>query len=202
MSTSDDSLQPVVGAGCLALADFLAELSPSEWDTPSLCEGWRLREVVAHLTMPARYSEEAFMAELRQCGFDFTVLSNRVASRDSELPSADLVGQLRSDVMQHWTPPGGGYAGALNHVVVHGLDVTVPLGRPRVFPDATVRQVLEDLTSGGVHAHFGTEITGRLVATDIDWSHGDGREVTGSAQDLILHLTARRNPVESQTPVR
>ena len=28
---------------------------PAVWDAPSLCEGWRTREVVAHMTMPARY---------------------------------------------------------------------------------------------------------------------------------------------------
>lgn len=63
---SDDShLQPAVAAEYLALADILASASDIEWDTPSLCEGWRVREVIAHLTMPARYDEEAFMAELR-----------------------------------------------------------------------------------------------------------------------------------------
>jgi hypothetical protein len=37
--------------------------------------------VVAHLTMPARYSEGAFIAELRDCDFDFTRLSNQIATR-------------------------------------------------------------------------------------------------------------------------
>src|SRR5579884_4318967 len=169
MSTGDDSLQPLVGAECLALADLLAGLAPARWETPSLCEGWRIREVVAHMTMPARYSEDAFMAELRDCEFDFTRLSNRVAARDAELPTGELVDQLRSDVMQWWTPPGGGYVGALNHAVVHGLDITVALGEPRVTPDDTIRAVLDSLTVGGLHAHFGTEITTSLVATDIEW---------------------------------
>ena len=49
----------------------------------------------------------------------------------------------------HWTPPGGGYAGALNHVVIHGLDITVPLGVQRRSSGETIRVVLDDLTIVG-----------------------------------------------------
>lgn len=138
------------------------------------------------------------MAELRESDHDFTRLSDRLASRDAELPTEVLVGQLRSDVMAHWTPPGGGYEGALNHVVVHGLDITVALDEPRVAPDDTIRTVLDGLTSGGLHAHFGTELPQALVAADLDWSYGEGPSLRGSAQDLVLHLTGRRlrSPLE------
>jgi hypothetical protein len=84
--------------------------------------------------------------------------------------------------MRHWTPPGGGYHGTLNHVVIHGLDVTVPLGVPRRCPDETIRMVLDDLVGGG-HAHFGTQIEGReLQASDLDWSHGSGAVLRGEAR--------------------
>ncbi|MFI5040764.1 MAG: maleylpyruvate isomerase family mycothiol-dependent enzyme [Acidimicrobiales bacterium] len=190
--TNDTELQPKVAGEFLALADLLEGASDAEWDTPSLCEGWRVREVIAHLTMAARYSEESFMAELQRCAFDFTRLSNEVARRDAALPTGELVANLRSDVMHHWTPPGGGYHGALNHVVIHGLDVTVPLGVPRCCPDETIRVVLDDLTRGGGHAHFGVDIQGRRVhATDLDWSYGSGRELRGAAGDLALAISGR-----------
>jgi len=97
--------------------------------------------------------------------------------------------------MQHWTPPGGGWHGALNHVVIHGLDVTVPLGVPRRSPDATIRVVLDDLTAGGVHGHFGTSIEGRsLRATDLDWSCGSGLALHGPARYLALVLCGRTVP--------
>lgn len=192
----DDDLQPLVAAEYLALADLLDALPAPRWDTASLCEGWRVREVVAHLTMAVRYDEEAFMAELRECQFDFTRLSNRIASRDAALSAAELAGGLRDEVMHHWTPPAGGYRGALNHVVIHGLDISVPLGEPRRSPDATVRIVLDDLTRGGIHANFGMDISGRaLQATDLDWSYGSGAPLVGSAADLALHLCGRRLPV-------
>ena len=98
-------------------------------------------------------------------------------------------------MIQHWTPPGGGYHGALNHVVIHGLDVTVPLGVPRRSPDGTIRIVLDDLTRGDVHEHFGTSIEGRsLQATDLDWSCGSGPPLRGKAEDLALVLCGRTLP--------
>ena len=77
------------------------------WDAASLCEGWRTREVVAHVTMPARYSGPAFMAELQAAGGDFTRLSNVVADRDGALPVARLLDDLRSDVLHSWRRRAG-----------------------------------------------------------------------------------------------
>jgi uncharacterized protein (TIGR03083 family) len=122
-ATDDAYLQPAVAAEFESLADLLDVASDAQWDTPSLCAGWRVREVIAHMTMAARYSEAEFMAELGRCGYDFTRLSNEIAARDANLPTDELLANLRSEVMQHWAPPGGGHHGALNHVVIHGLDV-------------------------------------------------------------------------------
>jgi uncharacterized protein (TIGR03083 family) len=193
----DAELQPVVAAEFVALADLLDTISDEQWDTASLCAGWRVREVIAHLTMPARYAEDEFMARLRACDFDFTRLSNQIARQDATLPVADLVANLRSDVLHHWTPPGGGYHGALNHVVIHGLDTIVPLGRPRRVPERAIRVVLDDLTRGGVHAHFGTDINGRhLRTTDLDWFYGSGSLLRGTGEDIALVLCGRTIPAE------
>ena len=89
----------------LCLADLLDGATDAQWETPSLCEGWRIREVIAHVTMAARYSDEAFMAELADCEYDFPRLSNLIAGRDAEPPTDELVANLRSDTMLHWAPP-------------------------------------------------------------------------------------------------
>jgi uncharacterized protein (TIGR03083 family) len=192
---TDIDLQPAVTAEFLALADLLESLPDAGWDSPSLCVGWRVREVVAHVSMPVRYSVSQFQAELRDCDGDFTRLSNLVASRDAALPTSVLVGNLRDDMLHHWTPPGGGYIGSLNHVVIHGLDITVPLGVPRRSPDETLRAVLDDLTRGGTHAHFGFDLEGlTLSATDMDWSFGSGTPITGLAEDLALLVCGRHLP--------
>jgi uncharacterized protein (TIGR03083 family) len=191
----DTAIQPAVAAEYASLAGLLAAAPGGQWDTWSLCEGWRVREVIAHLTMAARYPEQEFMAELQRHGFDFTKLSNEIAARDARLPADQLVACLRSEVMAHWAPPGGGYHGALNHVVIHGLDVTVPLGVPRVSPDETIRVVLDDLTRGGGHAHFGMAVEGRcLQASDLDWSYGSGAALRGAAGDLAAALCGRILP--------
>lgn len=194
---TEDELQALVAADYLALAELLEALPAQAWDTPSLCTEWRVREVVAHVTMAARYDETAFMAELREAQFDFPTVSNRIAARDAQLPIEELLANLRSEVLHQWQPPGGGASGALNHVVVHGLDITVPLGVARRSPDATIRVVLDDLTRGGVHEHFGTDVGGRtLTATDIDWSYGSGPPLRASAEDLVLHMCGRAVPDE------
>jgi uncharacterized protein (TIGR03083 family) len=196
MSTmTDNDLAALIAASFVALADRVDSLDPAGWETPSLCEGWRVREVVAHLTMPVRYSEDEFMAELRDDDFDFTRLSNRIAARDAELPTETLVENLRDEKLHAWRPPGGGIHGALTHVVIHGLDITVPLDAPRCASDDAIRVVLDDLTAGGASAHFGTNIDGRaLRATDLDWEYGSGAPLSGSAAYLALHMTGRNAP--------
>lgn len=188
-------LQASVTNEFLALADLLDTLPDVQWDTRSLCAGWRVREVVAHLTMPVRYSPAQFGIELQDCDGDFTRLSNRLASRDAALPASDLVGNLRDEAMHRWSPPGGGSIGALNHVVIHGLDITVPLGVSRRSPDDTLRAVLDDLTRGGTHAHFGFDVDGlSLRANDMAWSFGSGTPVTGAAEHLALLVCGRQLP--------
>lgn len=189
---SDEDLQAMVTADYLALGDLLEALPPSRWDTPSLCEGWRIREVVAHLTMPARYGEAEFMAELKECDFDFGRLSNRIAERDGALPTSRLVADVFSDVLHGWQPPGGGAMGALNHVVIHSLDITVPLGVQRRSPDPTIRVILDSMAAGGA-ARFGVDISDvALTATDLNWSSGSGQERSGSAEDLVLYMSGRK----------
>ena len=156
-------LQSWVPPTLTGLADLLAG-APHTWEAESLCQGWQVRHVVAHVTMPARLTPEAFGAEMAAAGGDFTVLSNTVAQRDGALPRDELLDQLRSPSLHGWQPPGGGEAGALSHAVIHSLDVTLPLGLPPVAPPDAVAAVLDLLvTDGG--SWFGVDPSG-LSGTD------------------------------------
>ena len=163
-------------------------------DSASLCEGWRVRHVVAHLTMPARLSPAQFGAEMAAAGGDFTQLSNTVAERDSTLPAAVLLSALRSPALHAWQPPGGGAAGALSHAVIHSLDVTVALGAPPVAPVEATTTVLEQLAAAD-GTTFGVDLSGvRLEADDVDWSRGSGRQVRADSGRLVALLAGRTLP--------
>jgi uncharacterized protein (TIGR03083 family) len=175
------------------LADLLASAPAETWDAPSLCEKWQVRHVVAHVTMPARLTPEQFGAGMAAAGGDFTVLSDTVAARDASLPLADQLDALRSPLLHAWQPPGGA-AGALNHAVIHSLDVTVALDRPTVAPREAVVAVLDQLTAAN-GALFGVDLTGvRLEAADTDWSWGSGGGVRADSGLLVALLSGRTLP--------
>jgi uncharacterized protein (TIGR03083 family) len=186
--------QAWVAPTCDGLAGMLAAAPPATWDAPSLCEGWQVRHVVAHLTMPARLTPEQFGAELAAAGGDFGRLSDAVAARDATQPVADHLAALRSPVLHAWQPPGGGAAGALSHAVIHSLDVTVALDRPAVAPRDAVIAVLDQLV-GANGAIFGLDLTGvRLEATDTAWSWGSGEVVRADSDRLVALLSGRTLP--------
>ena len=186
-------LQSWVAPTCEGLADLLASAPAETWDAPSLCEKWQVRHVVAHVTMPARLTPEQFGAEMAAAGGDFTVLSDTVAARDAFLPLADQLDALRSPLLHAWQPPGGA-AGALNHAVIHSLDVTVALDRPTVAPGEAVVAVLDQLTAAN-GALFGVDLTGvRLEAADTDWSWGSGDSVRADSGSLVALLSGRTLP--------
>jgi uncharacterized protein (TIGR03083 family) len=177
------------------LAGVLGELSAEQWDAPSLCDGWAVRNVVAHLTMPFRYTPEQFGAAMAQAGGDFQRVSDEIAERDGQLPPAVLTAAVADNVGHPWLPPGGEYEHALVHDVIHSLDVTRALGLDRKFPDETMRAVLGVVAGPLSGQHFGTDRSGIEVrAADVGWTAGTGAPLDGPAQDIALLLTGRRVP--------
>jgi len=177
------------------LAALLDGLSADQWAAPSLCPGWTVGHVVAHVTMPLRYSTPRFLLGLAKAGGRFQRMSDAVASRDAMLPRAQLIAALRDHAEHPWKPPGGGYEAALTHDVIHRLDITGPLGIERPVPDDPMRAVLDTVAGPKSRRHFGVDTTGtELRAIDLDWSQGSGAPLLGRAQDLALLLTGRRVP--------
>ncbi|HEX5188238.1 MAG TPA: maleylpyruvate isomerase family mycothiol-dependent enzyme [Streptosporangiaceae bacterium] len=189
-------LTQAIAAERQELADLLAGLPPEAWDAPTLCAGWRVRELVAHVTMPFRYSTAKFMAELIRSGGRFHAMADRCARRDAAAIAASGLRQsLLDNVENPWRPPGGGQAGALTHDVIHGLDLAVPLGIGRRVPRERLLIVLQAITEPRALKHFGAHLTGiELRAEDMDWSFGAGDQVSGLAQDLALVVCGRKLP--------
>jgi uncharacterized protein (TIGR03083 family) len=194
--TAMDTIRDMIAAQRGELASVLGELAPGEWDEPTLCAGWRVREVVAHITMPFRYGRGPFMLELAKSRGRFNAMADRVATRDAARMSAeDLAEAVRSNVGHPWKPPGGGFAGALAHDLIHALDITVPLGLDRPVPEERLRPVLPDSMTARSVRFFGVDIEGvELRARDLDWTLGSGAPLTGTAQDLLLVLCGRKLP--------
>jgi uncharacterized protein (TIGR03083 family) len=185
-------MMDLIAAERRALADALGRLTPEQWLGKTMCAGWTPGHVLAHLTMPFRISEQDFMQGLQQCGGDFTVFSDKIANRDSQLPQAELIAVLRDNADNPWSPPGGGIAGALSHDVIHGLDITWPLSVEYPIPDRALTTVLDSITSPGARTLFGIPLEGiRLSATDLDWAAGDGAPLAGRGRDLVLLLAGR-----------
>jgi uncharacterized protein (TIGR03083 family) len=176
-------------------AELLAGLSPQQWDAPTLCAGWRVREVVAHTTSAFRLSFGRFLLDVVAARGSFNRAADRRARADAAaMTPAELLACLRDNVEHPWTPPGGGPAGALSHDLIHGLDITVALGLDRAVPPERLSMVLDGMKPKNV-GFFGTDLSGvRLQATDRDWVFGEGDPVHGTAADLLLVICGRKLP--------
>jgi uncharacterized protein (TIGR03083 family) len=192
-----DTIRDMIAAQRAELADVLAGLPAASWDEPTLCAGWRVREMVAHITMPFRLSRGRFALELAKSRGRFNELADRLARQDAAaMSSAELAGAVRSNIGHPWKPPGGGFTGALSHDLIHGLDITVPLGLavPPV-PEERLRPVLPASLADRSVKFFGVDLDGvELRATDMDWTLGSGVPLTGAAADLLLVTCGRTLP--------
>ena len=158
-----------------ALADLLEASDPAVWDAPSLCEGWRTREVVAHMTMPARYSGPAFMAELEAAGGDFTRPVEHGGGKGRRARRSVARQRPARRGVARLATPGGGVEGALTHCVIHGLDIMEAVPLDRRVPVERITRVLAIVARPGVPNLFGVDLSGvGLQADDLDWSFGSG----------------------------
>jgi uncharacterized protein (TIGR03083 family) len=190
-----EDLRHAITANRLRLAQTLSQLESGSWEAPTLCQGWRVREVAAHISMPFRYSTARFFGEVLRSGGRFNKMADRCAKRDSSLSPDELVAAIRDNAEDTWKPPGGGLEGALVHDVIHTLDVSVPLGIEHTIPSSTMRTVLDVIGRPKTVKYFGADLDGiELRADDLDWSFGSGEPVSGSAQALALVLCGRKLP--------
>ncbi|MGW7437314.1 maleylpyruvate isomerase family mycothiol-dependent enzyme [Streptomyces sp. NPDC054849] len=189
------TIAAAVAAERRELADVLDALTPAQWDAPSLCAGWRVREVAAHMSLGFRTSLPGFAAELLRARGNLHRMTDRTARRDAAaFGTRELAELLRENDGHPWKPSAAGPTGALAHDVVHGLDITTALGHPRQVPEDRLRLLLDAVRPSNLR-FFGVDLTGvQLRADDLDWSHGDGTPVHGKAQDLLLVLFGRRLP--------
>ncbi len=174
-----------------AIADLAAELTPDQWETPSLAEGWRVRDVVAHLTMIFSVSNPAFLVGLIRHR-SMPRYMDHWARHTAKASTGDLVARMRAGAKDRFTPPGAGPQGPLTDLVIHGLDIRLPLGLDVDIAPEAARTTLGVLTSrrGRLFGVTGDPFTGRrLETTDLDWDHGTGPATQATTIEMILHLS-------------
>jgi uncharacterized protein (TIGR03083 family) len=188
----DVEIWDAVRGEMLDLAERLADLEDEQWNSPSLCDQWRIRDVLAHVTAGA---EGAFgvgwiFRSMFRHGFNY----NRWVAADGQVRGqqdpAVILKALRNAAANRKAPSRP--VKSLMHVLIHGQDICRPLGIKRDLPDAHLLPVA-DFVKDDVHI-FGAKkrIAGlELTATDMDWSHGSGPEVTGPAEALVMMMAGR-----------
>src|SRR5437868_5824257 len=77
------------------LADFLDDLTPEQWRAQSLCGGWLVREVVAHMVSTARMTPGKFFRGMAAARFRFDAFSARNLAAYKDRTTQELLAEVR-----------------------------------------------------------------------------------------------------------
>ena len=180
------------------LADFLETLSAEEWAADSLCAGWTVRDVAAHVAWGNTSPPLKTVSAIVRGGFRANAVNLRLGREWGTKPTAEIVDRLREVAASRLHTPGTTPVDCVADVLCHDLDIRVPLGKPRSSPAEAFRLALTRYAGMGfpLHLAFGANCKAmakglRLVAEDVGWTHGEGPTVQGSGSALMRALTGR-----------
>jgi len=184
---------PAVAAGRRSVADLLEGLDEQQLTSPSLCAGWDVRTVGAHLAGAAAPALGTFLVAVMRAGGRVHRANDAAAHRAARRPVAETVARLRQHADNRSAPPVTGPRAPLTDVLVHEGDIRLPLGLAYDPDAAAVRTALEFVTTGRPVGFVPRgRLTGlRLVATNLDWSWGSGPETSGLGVDLLMAACGR-----------
>ncbi|GHE89924.1 hypothetical protein GCM10017786_22660 [Amycolatopsis deserti] len=174
----------------MAIADLLDELTGDEWARPSLCEGWTVRDVAAHLATQYRTSlRDALAAAIRARGD----VNRAIHDSACAYPGTDgLATEIRALAGYRRTPPSIGVHEVLLDILVHGLDIALPSGKHLAVPPEAAAHVAQRLWAKPRMFHARRRFGGyHYRATDNGWSVGEGPEVSGPAWAIMLLFAGR-----------
>lgn len=179
-----------------SISEFVDTLSDEQWNHATLCEGWRVRDVISHMTLGYTTPMLPLIGMLAKYRFNIPKASAKGSVEyGSEHTSAELRTAFESIHRNHVRK---GIAkviptkeGLLDHVV-HHQDMRRQLGLPRQIPEE--RLVAALTAAPKISGFVGSKKRAadlQLTATDIDWTHGEGPEVRGPGEAILLALTGR-----------
>lgn len=175
------------------LVDALATLPDSDWDKPSLCASWTVRQVVGHMIATANMTPGKFAGKLIAAGFNFKNMTRKdIEHYTAGKTNAELVEALRSRIKARTAPPGPALSW-LGETIVHGEDIFRALNGYRQHPVEHVVAVADFYRNSNLLIGTKRRIEGAtLRATDTEWQHGTGPEVSGPAIALLLAMAGRK----------
>lgn len=188
-----DEKWAVIATQRRVLADLLDTLDEVGWNQPSLCAEWRVRDVAAHIALTPQSPGilRILGMGLRERG-DFHALNRDLAVGHADRPSAELVSELRRLSDSRHKPAITTLDNLLFDTLVHVQDIAVPLDRTVAMPPEAAREGADRVWRMGWPFWARRRLRGlRLSATDVDWTAGDGVDVRGPVQALLLLLTGR-----------
>jgi uncharacterized protein (TIGR03083 family) len=175
----------------LEFADFLAGLTPEQWESPTLCDRWRVRDVVAHTMSYEGMSFGALATRFLEGRLQTDRINELAVAEMSDTTPEELI-----DMIRRYAEPSGlgaGFGGriALTDNMIHQQDIRRVLGIPRAIAPERLLVALD-------FARWAPLIRGawrargvRLVATDVDWSLGRGAEVRGPGEAMLMVMAGR-----------
>lgn len=183
---------PVVHTERKSLASDMTGLPSERWSAESLCTGWTVRDVLAHMTATAKVTPANFFPKLIGSGLNFGRMQSKDIAAESGASPSDTLVRFESVLTSTKRPPGPP-ASMLGETIVHSEDIRRPLGIQHDYPIEAVVQVADFYKGSNLILGTKRRINGlRLRATDVDWSHGSGPEVSGPMLSLLIAMTGRK----------
>jgi uncharacterized protein (TIGR03083 family) len=185
---------PLVHDERAALAADLtsASLSEDQWSGPSQCEGWTVRDVLAHMTATASMTPAAFFAKLVASGFSFDKVQQKGIGAQRGTSGAEALSRFQAVIDSEKKPPGPKDT-VLGETIIHAEDIRRSLNVQRAYPDDALVEVADFYKGSNLIIGTKRRIDGlALRATDTSWSHGSGPEVSGPMLPLLLAMAGRK----------
>jgi uncharacterized protein (TIGR03083 family) len=184
-----------------SFADYLETLTPADWDTPSLCEGWTVKGVATHLLVTPTMSKGKVFLEFAGSGFNLSKMSQKQIDRmTSSMSTEEIVIRTRETAGVQTAPPGLKPMGVLSEVLTHTSDISLALDTPLDLPVDHYVLGLDYMKDVQPVLGCKKRIAGlTLRATDADWTYGDGPIVEGDAKHLLSAMTGRTAALDSLT---
>lgn len=176
-----------------SLLQLLEQLTAPQWGHASLCQGWQVRDVVAHLAISAHaHVGRILVSLLRARGSVDRMMLDTATRHAAKTDDRELLAELRSTIGSRFTAVSTTPTDRLMDLLVHGQDIAVPLGLQREMPTDAAQVALERVWNPRFPFYAATRLAPyRLRAVDTDWATGAGPLIEGPVSALLMLATGR-----------